>query len=338
MRELLKALCCCDGVSGNEMKVADYIIEQIKGVCEYRIDPLGNIIAFKKGQATPKNKILLDAHMDEVGLIVTSVCENGLLKFATVGGVDVSVLLAKRVRFAKAAGVITFKPIHLTDADSRKEYPEKDSLYIDIGASDKAEAESLVQPGDVACFDTEFLQAGDRILAKAIDDRAGCAQLIRLLQEESPYDFHAVFSVQEEVGLRGARTAAYTVAPDYAIVLEATTAADLAGVPEDKQVCKLGQGVALSFMDGGTLYDRGLYETALSTAHRCGIAVQTKAGTSGGNNSGAIHLTRGGVKTVTLSVPCRYIHSPCSVADYRDIEASKNLAKALLAVLGEAKA
>lgn len=335
MRELLKELCCRDGVSGNERALAAYIIEQIQDVCEYRIDPLGSIIAFKKGKAAPKNKIMLDAHMDEVGLIVTCVCENGLLKFATVGGIDVSVLLAKRVRFAGATGVITFKPIHLTDADSRKEYPQLESLYIDVGAKDKAEAETLVQPGDTACFDTEFVQNGDRLLAKAIDDRAGCAQLIRLLQEESPYDFHAVFSVQEEVGLRGARAAAYTVAPDYAIVLESTTAADLAGVPEEKQVCRLGQGVALSFMDGATLYDRRLYETALATAHRCGVKVQTKAGTSGGNNSGAIHLTRGGVKTVTLSTPCRYIHSPCSLADYRDIEASKNLAKALIAALAE---
>lgn len=335
MRELLRELCCCDGVSGSETGVAEYIIRQIKGVCEYKIDPLGNIIAFKKGKVTPKNKILLDAHMDEVGLIVTKVCEDGLLKFTTVGGVDISVLLAKRVRFKNATGVITFKPIHLTDEDSRKQYPEKDSLYIDIGAGNRQEAESLVRSGDVACFDTEFVESGDRIMAKAIDDRAGCAQLIRLLREESPYDFYAVFSVQEEVGLRGARTAAYSVAPDYAIVLESTTAADIAGVPEEKQVCKLGKGVAVSFMDGATLYDRGMFETALSTAKRCGIAVQTKAGTTGGNNSGAIHLTRGGVKTVTLSVPCRYIHSPCSLADYRDIEASKNLAKALIAKLCE---
>lgn len=335
MRNLLKELCCRDGVSGNESRIADYIIEQIKGFCEYRIDPLGNIIAFKKGKATAKNKILLDAHMDEVGLIVTAICDNGLLKFATVGGIDVSVLLAKRVRFANTTGVITFKPIHLTDAESRKEYPDKDSLYIDIGAKDKAEAETLVRLGDTACFDTEFVQNGDRLMAKAIDDRTGCAQLIKLLQEESPYDFYAVFSVQEEVGLRGARTAAYTVNPDYAIVLESTTAADIAGIAEEKQVCRLGQGVALSFMDSSTLYNRELYETALATAHRFGIAVQTKAGTSGGNNAGAIHLTRGGIKTITLSTPCRYIHSPCSVADIRDIEASKTLAKALISILAE---
>lgn len=335
MRELLKELCCLDGVSGNESAVVNYIIEKIKGYCDYRIDPLGNIIAFKKGKAESKNKIMLDAHMDEVGLIVTAVCDNGLLKFSTVGGIDVSVLLAKRVRFANAKGVITFKPIHLTDAESRKEYPEKDSLYIDIGASSKSEAETLVKPGDTACFDTECVDNGDFLMAKAIDDRTGCAQLIQLLQEESPYDFYAVFSVQEEVGLRGARTAAYTVDPNYAIVLESTTAADIAGVPEDKQVCRLGQGVTLSFMDSSTLYDRKLYETALATAHRCGIAVQTKQGTSGGNNSGAIHLTRGGIKTVTLSTPCRYIHSPACVANYKDIEASKNLAKALISVLAE---
>ena len=172
--------------------------------------------------------------------------------------------------------------------------------------------------GDTACFDTEVTQNGDYILAKAIDNRTGCAQLIKLLQEESAYDFYAVFSVQEEVGLRGARTAAYTVDPDCAIVLESTTA-----------------GVTLSFMDSSTLYDRKLYETALATAHRNSIAVQTKQGTSGGNNSGAIHLSRGGVKTVTLSTSCRYIHSPVSVANYKDIEASKNLAKALILELAQ---
>ena len=333
MRKLLEELCCLDGVSGNESPVANYIIEQIKDCCEYYIDTLGNIIAFKKGNARPENKIMLDAHMDEVGLIVTDICDNGLLKFTTVGGIDISVLLAKRVRFSKVKGVITFKPIHLTSAESRNEYPEKDTLFIDIGAKDRAEAEALVKLGDTACFDTEFIQNGDNILAKAIDNRTGCAQLIKLLKEESAYDFYAVFSVQEEVGLRGARTAAYTIEPDYAIVLESTTAADIAGVPEEKQVCSLGKGVTLSFMDSGTLYDRGLYETALAPAHRCSIAVQTKKGTSGGNNSGAIHLTKGGVKTVTLSTPCRYIHSPASVADYKDIEASKNLAKALISVL-----
>lgn len=335
MLKLLRPLCCLNAVSGNEGAVTAFVIDQIKNHCRYEIDPMGNLIAFKKGKKTPRHKIMLDAHMDEVGLIVTAVCDNGLLKFDTVGGIDVSVLLARRVHFVNTAGVITFKPIHLTDAEGRKAYPDKSSLYIDIGAKDKAEAETLVQPGDTAGFAAEFIQSGNRILAKAIDDRSGCAQLIRLLQEDSPYDFYAVFSVQEEVGLRGARTAAYTVAPDYAIVLESTTAADLAAVPEEKQICKLGQGVTLSFMDGGTLYDRTLYETALATARRCGIAVQTKAGTSGGNNSGAIHLTRGGVKTVTLSTPCRYIHSPCSVADYRDIEASKNLAGALISVLAE---
>ena len=335
MRKLLKELCCLDGASGAESTVAEYIIGKIKDKCEYSIDPLGNIIAFKKGMKTPKNKIMLDAHMDEVGLIITHVCDDGMLKFTTVGGIDISVLLAKRVRIGKTVGVITFKPVHLTDEESRKEYPQKDSLCIDIGALNKQDAEKFVRPGDIACFDTEYVENGDRILAKAIDDRSGCAQLIQLLNEESEYDFYAVFSVQEEVGLRGARVSAYTVDPDYAIILESTTAADIAGVPESQKVCKVGEGVVISFMDGATLYDRDLFETALETAQKKDIKVQIKHGTSGGNNSGAIHLTRGGVKTVTLSTPCRYIHSPCSVADFKDIEASKQLAKALIGVCAE---
>ncbi len=331
MREMLKTLCSLPGVSGREKPVRDYIISQISGFCEYSIDRLGNLIAFKKGRKPAKNKILLDAHMDEVGLIATSVCDNGLIKFDIVGGIEPSILPAKRIRFENTPGVVGAVPVHLLDKDKTDYYNSVRDMYIDIGAVSIDEAARIVAPGDVAWFDVAPRFDGNILTARAVDDRAGCAQLVSLIREESAYDFYALFSVQEEIGMRGAKAAAYAVEPDFAIVLEATTAADIPGVPREKCICKLGEGVAVSFMDRATMYDPALYGSALALAAKNGIKAQPKAGTSGGNNAGAIHLTRNGIKTVTLSTPCRYLHSPSCTADLRDIEASKQLAKALIA-------
>lgn len=318
MLDILKELCKIDGTSGNEEKVRDCIISKIDGFCEYKTDNLGNIIAFKKGKNHSKKRLMLDAHTDEVGLIITSVTSDGFLKFKTVGGIDTSALMFRRIKInGTINGVISGKPIHLLDKAQAKKLPDADSLYIDIGADSKEEALKYVSLGDTAviCGDPEI--SGNKLLSKAIDDRVGCAVLIKLLTSESDYDFYASFSVQEEVGLRGARASAFSVDPESAIVIEGTTAADIADVPEEKTVCRQGKGVAVSFMDNATLYDKAYYNAALSS----GLLVQPKAAVSGGNNSGAIHLSREGVRTVSLSVPSRYIHTASSVADLRDIEA-----------------
>lgn len=332
MLELLCELCNIHSASGDEGSVRDFIIEKIKDHCSYRVDKMGNIIAEKKGAKKPESKIMIDAHMDEVGLIITNIDDNGFLSFECVGGIETAVLLGRRVWInGTLCGVIGIKPVHLTDKEAAKKYPDKDSLYIDIGASNKAQAEEKVSLGDFAVLDSETCLNGDIIKAKAIDDRAGCAVLIKLLCEESEYDFTATFTVQEELGCRGARVAAFAVDPAFAIVLEATTAADIAGVEEGKKVCMLGNGPAVSFMDRSTMYDRGLYDYALS----CPVKCQSKALVAGGNNSGAVHLNREGVRTMAISAPCRYIHSPSCVADIKDIQGMYDLAKHMITAIGK---
>ncbi len=327
MTELIKKLCSLDGVSGDEGAVRDFIISEIDGFCEHKTDALGNIIVFKKGKRRSKRKIMLDAHMDEVGLIITAVTADGFLKFKTVGGIDTAALLFKKVRInGKLYGAISGKPIHLTGAAQRKKLPDADSLYIDIGATSKQEALKLVCLGDRAVVCGDFIRSGDKILSKALDDRIGCAILIELIKSESEFDFYASFSVQEEIGLRGARTAAFGIDPECAIVLEATTAADIAGVVDENTVCKLANGPAVSFMDKATVYDRAFYNAAFSSGVKC----QTKAAVAGGNNSGAVHLSREGIRTLAISVPCRYIHTASCVADINDCENALKLAEYML--------
>lgn len=329
--DLLKQLCELDGPSGNEATVTNFIYEQIKNHCDAKIDAMGNIIVFKKGKKPAVKKVMLDAHMDEVGIIITDITECGLLRFATVGGIKPESLLCKRVRFGKTIGVIGSKPIHQSSAEERKTVPSSDSLYIDIGATDKKTAQTLVSLGDIGTFEGKWSNLGDNaIRSKAIDDRIGCAMLITLLQQDAEYDFHAAFTVGEELGLRGAKTAAYTIDPEYAIVLESTTAADLCGATGSEAVCSLGKGVVVAFMDSSTLYDRKLYDYAIKTAAENKIAVQTKKTIAGGNNAGAISLNKNGVKTITLSQPSRYIHAPSTVIFRSDMEDYYKLANLLL--------
>ncbi len=327
MLNLLKELVLLDAASGDENAVGEFIISKIRDFCEYKTDNLGNLICFKKGKNRPFKKVMLDAHMDEVGLIITSVTENGFLKFKTVGGIDTSALMFRKVKInGNINGVIGGKPIHLVKADGRKKLPKADSLYIDIGAAAKEEALEKISLGDRAVICSEFVQSGNFVKAKAIDDRIGCAVLIKLIQNYSDYDFYGVFSVQEEIGLKGAKTAAYSVNPDSALVLEATTAADIADVPSDKTVCELGKGVTVSFMDKATVYDRQYYNLALQSGIKC----QPKRAVAGGNNSGSIHLSREGVRTLAISLPCRYIHTASCVANTEDMQNMFDLAEYML--------
>ena len=322
MFEILKKLTSLDGVSGMEKTVTDAVIAEIDGFCEWQKDNLGNIIAFKKGKNASAKKLMVDAHLDEVGLIITDITESGFLKFKTVGGINTEALLSRRVRInGTVLGVIGAKPIHLLKGSALK-LPDADSLYIDIGLSNKSDAEGVVSIGDRAVLLGDYYENDDKILSKALDDRIGCAILIELLKKDSEYDFYATFTVQEELGLRGARTAAFKVDPQSAIMLEGTTAADIAGVEDEKKVCILGDGAVVSFMDRATVYDREYYEAALKS----GIPCQAKRAVTGGNNSGAVHLSREGVRSLAISVPCRYIHTAASVADKRDIKSAYELA------------
>jgi len=202
--------------------------------------------------------------------------------------------------------------------------PVKD-LYIDIGAKDKEEAEQYVAPGDVVCFDSIFDTAHGMIKSRALDDRAGCAILVDMIQNELEYDMIFVFAVQEEIGLRGSKTAAYTVEPQAAIVVESTTAADVSGVDKENQVCQVGAGAVISFMDRHTIYDREYYQMAFAAAKKAGAKCQAKQAVAGGNDAGAIHISRGGVRTIAVSLPCRYLHSAVGMISQDDLKSAQKL-------------
>ena len=332
MFENLKELCSICGTSGNEGKVREYIISQIKDYCEYSVDPLGNIIAFKKGKEKPKNKVMLDAHMDEVALIVTSVQSDGTFTVDSVGGVDPDVVIGRQVLVGEKgiAGVAGSKAVHKLSKAQREKKPEMQELYIDIGAESKEEAEKYVNLGDIVYFKSDYVEYGNNMIcSKAIDDRFGCSLLIGLIREELPYDAYFTFTVQEEIGLRGARTAAFSVAPDFAIVCEATTASDIEGVSGGSTVCKVGEGAVVSFMDRSTMYDRELYNEAFHIGKEKNIKCQTKTRIAGGNNSGAVHISGKGVRTIAVSVPCRYLHSPSCAASREDMESCYRMVKEL---------
>lgn len=338
--KLLKKLCDLNGISGREDEVRAFILKEIDGFCEAKVDKLGNIIATKNGVKTPANKLMISAHMDEVGMIVTAIKSDGSLSIAPVGGVDPMVVIGRQVVVLNGGkalnGVIGAKAIHHLSTDERKTPPTFEQLFVDIGAASKEEAQKSVSLGDSVCFDAEFLSLGEgKLIGKAIDDRLGCAIMIELIKEDLPFDTTFVFTVQEEVGTRGATAAAFTVAPDISIVLESTTAADIPSAKEEKRVCELGKGAVVSYMDRSTIYDKELYMLAFETAAAENIAIQTKTMVAGGNDSGAIHLSRGGVRAVSISAPTRYLHSPSCVIAEADFDACRDLAKALIVRFGE---
>ncbi len=329
----LKELCKLPGVSGNEDAVRRFILSKLAGKCDScHVDRMGNVIAFRRGNG--QKKLLLAAHMDEVGLIVSSITEAGFLKFQTVGGIDPRVLVSKRVTVGPKAipGVIGYKAVHLQDKAEREQSVRAKSLYIDIGASSKTEAERLVSPGDYCAFDSEFVLFGDdRIKAKALDDRAGCALLLDIVENgKCPYDLYCVFTVQEEVGLRGATVAAYDIRPDIAIVLEATTCSDVYGTEPKDYATVLGGGVAISLLDRSTYYDKDLVRFVRALAARHKLPVQYKQTAMGGNEGGAYQRACTGARTLALSLPARYIHSPASVISKKDYDHMHRLLYQLL--------
>lgn len=330
MFNVLKELCLLNGISGREDEVRNYIIDKISNRedCKYIIDNLGNLIVEKKGENPSKKKAMISAHMDEVGLIVNYITDDGFLKFSKVGGIQTKVLLGRTVKVGTIVGVIGVKPIHLLESDKKAEIPQNDELYIDIGADSKEQAESLVSLGDAIYFNSEYCEFGkDKIKAKAIDDRLGCAMLLKLIEEPLKYDAVFAFLVQEEIGCRGAGACANFVQPDYAIVLESTTAADIAGVENEKRVCILGEGPVVSFADLSTIYSKTLFDRAFKIAKKNNLPIQTKTVVSGGNDAGAIHKSGVGVKTISVSAPCRYLHSPSCVIDRNDANNMYQLTK-----------
>ena len=320
---LLKKLCMADGISGDESAVREIIIEEIKDFADYEIDALGNLLVHKKGKMPAKARLMLSAHLDEVGLMVTDITSGGFLKFDEVGGIDRRVLVGKAVTVGPdyLHGVIGIKPIHLCKGDESKSIPEYGDMYIDIGADSMEQALEYVHYGDSVHYVGDFTETEETITAKAIDDRFGCYVLIELIKSDLPYDADFAFVTQEEVGLRGAQVAAYTLDPQFALVLETTTSAEIPEVEPQK----------ISVMDRRTIYDKEMTRLAFDTAARLGVKAQYKRAVAGGNDAGVIHRSRAGVRTLAVSLACRYLHAPSTVAAKADCEAILALAKELCA-------
>lgn len=331
---MLKDLCLLNGTSGREEAVRNYIIEKIKDKCEYSVDALGSVIAFKKGRKAPDKKVLVAAHTDEVGFIITDITDDGYLRFAPVGGIDAAVVLGRRVDINGIKGVVGAKAVHLLSDDEKKNEPAFDKLAIDIGAADKAEAEKAVSLGDCAYFASDYCEFGDGFIkSKALDDRIGCMLMIELINSDLEYDTYFCFNVQEEVGLRGSGCSAYAVKPDVAVILESTTATDIDGVTGGDKCCVLGKGPVVSFMDGRTIYDKQIFDLAFEVAKENNIKIQTKTKIAGGNDAGAIQKSGAGCRVAAVSLPCRYIHSGSSVVKIGDIEETRRFLPLFLSKL-----
>ncbi len=346
--ELIRSLTALFGPSGCEDAVRDFIAAEIEGDCDgYCIDKAGNLVAKICGRGMdydPQNprRILLSAHMDEVGFMITEITEEGYLRFGNVGGIDPRVLSGRHVRINDAApvqGVIASKAIHMQTAEERTKVIPVRQLYMDIGARDKADAETMVSIGDYGVFDSDFVtfgKEGGMMKAKALDDRVGCALLIEVMRDlkerpcDRPFDIYFAFTCCEEVGISGAAVAAFGVAPEFAIALEATAIHDLPDVGPGSRVGKVGEGGAISLADNGTIYDRAFVDYALHTAAEQEIKAQVKRAISGGNDAAHIQRTMGGVRVLALSLPTRYIHSASTVAAYADYESMRALLLAML--------
>ncbi|HIP96631.1 MAG TPA: M42 family peptidase [Anaerolineae bacterium] len=320
LRELSEAF----GVAGHEEAVRQVVFNAIRDdVDQYEVDSIGNLITRKHGTSSAPLKVMVAAHMDEVGLMITHIEDNGQLRFDKVGGIDDRILLAKAVYVGdkKVPGVIGVKPIHLQEKKEHSQVIKCAKMTIDIGATSKAEAEQSVNIGDYVAFATSFADLGPTLKGKAFDDRAGCAVLAEIIKGGPyPCDLYGVFTVQEEVGLRGARVAAYAIEPDVAFVLEGTICDDMPKKKDVSPTTELGKGPAITVMDRSFIADRRLVQLLVDTATELGIPYQFKQPLMGGTDAGAIHKTKMGVPSVVVSVPSRYIHSPVCLLSKSDLD------------------
>ena len=321
LRQLSEAI----GVSGAESEVRRVILNLVEShVDDVLMDTIGNLLVYKKGTSRSRSKlaVMIDAHMDEVGLMVTGYTSDGMLKVKAIGGLDARILLGKRVLVGedKLPGVIGVKPIHLLTAAEKTAVVKLESMRVDIGTTKKESAKAKAPLGTRIAFDTQFMNLGTKARGKAFDDRVGCAVLVHILQgERYPFDLWGAFVVQEEVGLRGARVAEHRIQPDLAIVLEGTIADDLPKEGEDvSPTTELDKGPALNVMDRSVIYDPRLNKLLTDTADELGIPVQFKQPGIGGTDGGAIMHAVGGIPAACISVPCRYIHSPAAILSKRD--------------------
>lgn len=323
MRATIQQLTEAFGPSGYETEVSDLIKTMIKDYAdEMKTDILGNLIAIKKGSEEGR-KIMFAAHTDEIGVVVTHIDKNGFLRFASVGGVGISTLVGNRVRFANG----TIGVIYQEKGDWKE--LKLDKLYIDIGAESKEETLKQVAIGEFGIFHREFTDLGNRLIAKSMDDRIGCAILVEAIKkiQDPKNSLYFVFTTQEEVGLRGARTAAYGIEPDLGIALDVTITGDM---PEARRMeVSLGKGTAIKVKDSSLIVHPKVKDLLVNLAEENKIPYQMEVLEFGGTDAGAIHLTKSGVPSGAISIPTRYVHSPSEMVDFRDVEASVDLVLAL---------
>ena len=340
MNELLKQLTEAVGPPGDEAEIRTLIRDLIVDlVDEWRVDALGNILAVKKGTGKSDLCVMVDAHMDEVGVIIDEISSNGMLKFSNLGGISSLTLAGQVMQIGrkKVRGVIGLKPVHLLSSRERRKIPSSGSLYIDIGAKDKGTASGKVKVGDRGTFWSEYVEFGEdddfgrTAVGKALDNRAACAVLIELLRKDRyPFDLHAAFTSQEEVGLRGAKVAAYAIKPDIGIVLECTPAYDLPNDLDISTNTALGQGPALYVMDSQTIQDPRLVQHIMKTGEANQIPYQIRRPGGGGTNTGSMQRADLGCFAATIGLPERYAHTASSMINLRDYENYIKLADATL--------
>jgi putative aminopeptidase FrvX len=333
VKELLRKLSNAHGVSGSEGNVYDVIKKELKGCTdEIREDTMGNLIAVKRGD---RFSIMLAAHMDEIGLMVKHIDDKGFIRFITLGGWYAPTLYSQRVLFHGSKGIVTGviggKPPHMMDEDERKKGLKTEDMFADVGAVDAAGVKELgIEIGTPVTIDRQFTElANDRVTGKAFDNRVGVALLIRTLQEmKSPHTVYGVFTVQEEVGLKGARTSAYLLDPDCAVATDVTIPGDHPGIEKKDSGLEMGKGPSITIVDSsgrGLIANRSMVSWLRDTAEKNDIPVQLEVGTGGTTDATSIHLTKGGIPTTTLSIPARYIHSPVEVIDLNDIKEGVHL-------------
>jgi len=333
LKQLLKKLSEAPGVSGNESRIKDIIIGEVKEfIDEIREDSMGNLITVKKGSGN--FKVMVAAHMDEIGFMVKHIDDKGFISFETIGGFDPRSLGSQRVIIHSSKrdvlGVIGLKPPHITTQEEKDRALKVEDLRIDIGLNSKEEVEKLgIKPGDSITRDISFSELGKEniVSCKSFDNRAGCAVLIELIKKIKNPDFtlFGVFTTQEEVGLRGAKTAAYGIPIDFAIIIDSTTAGPIPKTDADKVTISLGKGPSIDLMDRGFILSEKVKDILIKAANEAGVAYQTHI--SGGSTDGAaVHITKAGIPTAVISIPSKYIHSTVEIIDLNDLESTLKLA------------
>lgn len=323
MADLLEMLCNTSGVSGNEDEIRDLIIKEITPYADnVTVDTMGNIIAYKSGRKND-NKIMLTAHTDEAGFIVSQITDKGYIKFKPVGNTDARSVISKCVEIGdnKINGVIGMKAIHLQKKDEREKTVDFSDLYIDIGADSKKTAQKAVSLGDYIAFKTQFKKLDDNIKGKAFSSRIPCYCLIETLKKEHENGFYAVFAAQSEVGSRGAQISAFGINPDIVLALDASESADMFDVKKSDIIAKIGDGAVISYMDKGVIADKRLTDKLVTALKEKNIKFQFRNSAIGKGDAGAAQLAGSGAKAAMLAVPCRYLHTPVSIASQSDIKA-----------------